>query len=57
VPWQRQLQPGLHEKAWILLPDLTPGAEYELQVVAETESGRVLTSPCFRRTAPRAGKP
>ena len=55
--WQRQLQPGLHQKAWVLLPDLTPGAEYELQVVSELESGRVLTSTCFRRTAPREWKP
>jgi len=50
--WQRQLQPGRHRSAWILIPDLTPGAEYELQVVSELGSGRLARSPVFRRRAP-----
>ena len=50
--WMRQLQPGLHELAWILIPDLAPGQEYELRVVSEFPWGGLATSPVFRRKAP-----
>ena len=50
--WQRQFQPDLYRKAWILLPDLTPGADYDLRVESELESGQLLRSPAFVRTAP-----
>ena len=50
--WQRQFQPGLHRIAWILVPDLLPGRDYELKVVSELETGETLLSPVFTRKAP-----
>ncbi len=50
--WQRQFQPDLHQTAWVLLPDLAPGVEYELELVSETEFGDVFVSAPLRRTAP-----
>ena len=55
--WFRQFQPDSHLTAWVLLPDLVPGAEYELKVVSELESGVVASSPVFRRTAPKDWQP
>lgn len=39
--WRRQMQPGKHKKAWILLPDLKEGERYEMILVSEFENGRV----------------
>ena len=50
--WQRQFQPDLFNTAWVLLPDLTPGTEYELIATSETEVGEMLVSPILRRLAP-----
>jgi len=50
--WLREHQPDLYRLAWVLLPDLTPGVGYELKLVSELESGRVLESPVFQRRAP-----
>jgi len=55
--WQRQLQPDLHRTAWVLLPDLAPGAEYELKAVSELESGGIAESPIITRRAPEKPDP
>ena len=55
--WQRQFQPGWRERAWILLPDLQPGAEYEVKVVSETADGAVAESVTLRKAAPSEWRP
>jgi hypothetical protein len=47
--WMREFQPGLYQRAWILIPDLKPGQEYELKVVSEFPDGRIRRSPVFQR--------
>lgn len=51
--WRRQLQPGLHHEAWILIPDLKPNRPYELQIMTELPDGTVLMSEPFQRQSPK----